>query len=554
LAQELETSQPRTHLASQCRVPCTMQTPPLGGSPAGLDQHRSVAAALAALRPLPLLQPPSPRQAAARTPLAVVGIDTTNDGQANLIFAGADRNRDGIPDALQGPLLFPSPRLAAAPSPVAAAGVDSFGSGRANMIYAGVDRNRVVSQIPASMAMRRDPTPVPLRSPNTSPRAAVTGTRGRGMNDEVAGVQSGILAIASPISLTPRSVGAVSPRSASASMGSLPTPAAVAPGSIIQHALAATSLSEERSVALPIGPFAIEPLALTPRSASLGIVRRLPAPLTELSPGSGSVGPTRAPVLFDLATPRLQEIGGPDVNTREPRAEPSEGSEERERLKSMLREVQGDMLKLMMEELQARLQQECFSWFTQAQENLTQRARVLNTDVQRLAQAVESTSNTCESHFERLGTDLNSQREQLASFARARQSVDDAREQESSERTMVLAKVGACSQATEAASLEQQDLRSRFLELHSQQQDHATTLTGSLAALEDLVHKAVVAIGSGLQPDVNTGEGNGLQGASTCCSWEFKVSVRRDVEGLQKQLRESMVIQRTNAEEVRRSM
>lgn len=34
-------------------------------------------------------------------PVATAGIDTTGDGRPNLIFRGADRNRDGIPDMLQ---------------------------------------------------------------------------------------------------------------------------------------------------------------------------------------------------------------------------------------------------------------------------------------------------------------------------------------------------------------------------------------------------------------------------------------------------------------------
>merc|ERR1719506_2044437 len=33
--------------------------------------------------------------------MAAAGIDTTGDGRANLVFVGADRNRDGIPDALE---------------------------------------------------------------------------------------------------------------------------------------------------------------------------------------------------------------------------------------------------------------------------------------------------------------------------------------------------------------------------------------------------------------------------------------------------------------------
>lgn len=34
-------------------------------------------------------------------PMAVAGVDTSHDGRANYFYVGADRNHDGIPDALQ---------------------------------------------------------------------------------------------------------------------------------------------------------------------------------------------------------------------------------------------------------------------------------------------------------------------------------------------------------------------------------------------------------------------------------------------------------------------
>jgi len=44
----------------------------------------------------------SPISASREGPVAVTGIDTTGDGRANVIVAGEDKNRDGIPDALEG--------------------------------------------------------------------------------------------------------------------------------------------------------------------------------------------------------------------------------------------------------------------------------------------------------------------------------------------------------------------------------------------------------------------------------------------------------------------
>merc|ERR1719498_1040878 len=42
----------------------------------------------------------SPQRSQA-SPIATVGVDTTGDGRANYTYTGMDRNRDGIPDALQ---------------------------------------------------------------------------------------------------------------------------------------------------------------------------------------------------------------------------------------------------------------------------------------------------------------------------------------------------------------------------------------------------------------------------------------------------------------------
>lgn len=45
-------------------------------------------------------QPPA--LAPGEIPMAAMGVDTTGDGIANYTYVGADMNRDGIPDALQG--------------------------------------------------------------------------------------------------------------------------------------------------------------------------------------------------------------------------------------------------------------------------------------------------------------------------------------------------------------------------------------------------------------------------------------------------------------------
>lgn len=65
--------------------------------------------------------------------VATVGVDSTGDGRANYVYAGIDRNQDGIPDALQNPNV-PQQH-------VASVGVDSTGDGHANYVYKGVDRN-----------------------------------------------------------------------------------------------------------------------------------------------------------------------------------------------------------------------------------------------------------------------------------------------------------------------------------------------------------------------------------------------------------------------------
>jgi hypothetical protein len=65
--------------------------------------------------------------------MATVAFDTNNDGNANFMVTGVDRNQDGIPDALQDN----SYRV-----PQAAVGVDTSGDGRANYNMQGVDINR----------------------------------------------------------------------------------------------------------------------------------------------------------------------------------------------------------------------------------------------------------------------------------------------------------------------------------------------------------------------------------------------------------------------------
>lgn len=66
-------------------------------------------------------------------PMATVAFDTNNDGNANFMVTGVDRNQDGIPDALQDN----SYKV-----PQATVGVDTSGDGRANYNMQGVDINR----------------------------------------------------------------------------------------------------------------------------------------------------------------------------------------------------------------------------------------------------------------------------------------------------------------------------------------------------------------------------------------------------------------------------
>lgn len=62
--------------------------------------------------------------------VATVGVDSTGDGRANYVYAGIDRNQDGIPDALQNPNVH-----------TATVAVDADGDGRADYIYTGIDRD-----------------------------------------------------------------------------------------------------------------------------------------------------------------------------------------------------------------------------------------------------------------------------------------------------------------------------------------------------------------------------------------------------------------------------
>lgn len=60
-------------------------------------------------------------------PMAVAGVDVTHNGRADLFYIGADRNRDGIPDALQGPN----------PRGISVVGLDTS----SNVAYGGADQN-----------------------------------------------------------------------------------------------------------------------------------------------------------------------------------------------------------------------------------------------------------------------------------------------------------------------------------------------------------------------------------------------------------------------------
>merc|ERR1711904_718029 len=57
---------------------------------------------------------------ASSEPMATVAFDTNNDGNANFLVTGVDRNRDGIPDALQDESYV---------MPETTAGVDTSGDG-----------------------------------------------------------------------------------------------------------------------------------------------------------------------------------------------------------------------------------------------------------------------------------------------------------------------------------------------------------------------------------------------------------------------------------------
>jgi len=60
-----------------------------------------------AVQPVPVAVPtPVSVPDVLQAPAATVGIDTSGDGRANIYVTGVDRNRDGIPDALQAPQAF----------------------------------------------------------------------------------------------------------------------------------------------------------------------------------------------------------------------------------------------------------------------------------------------------------------------------------------------------------------------------------------------------------------------------------------------------------------
>lgn len=75
-----------------------------------------------------------PVRQASYAPVATVAVDSTGDGRANYMYTGVDRNRDGIPDAMQTPYV-------SQPVHTATVAVDLTGDGRANYLYTGVDRN-----------------------------------------------------------------------------------------------------------------------------------------------------------------------------------------------------------------------------------------------------------------------------------------------------------------------------------------------------------------------------------------------------------------------------
>lgn len=86
-------------------------------------------------------------------PMAAAGVDSNYDGRPNYMYVGADRNMDGIPDALQA--------RPAAP-PMAVAGVDTNFNGRPNFLYVGADRN--LDGIPDALQGRPYGGPSPMSS------------------------------------------------------------------------------------------------------------------------------------------------------------------------------------------------------------------------------------------------------------------------------------------------------------------------------------------------------------------------------------------------------
>ena len=81
-------------------------------------------------------------------PQATAAVDTTGDGRANAVVTGVDRNRDGIPDELQGGgmqgggMVGGMGHRGGGYAPQATAAVDTTGDGRANYVITGEDRNR----------------------------------------------------------------------------------------------------------------------------------------------------------------------------------------------------------------------------------------------------------------------------------------------------------------------------------------------------------------------------------------------------------------------------
>lgn len=109
---------------------------------------------LAALgAPLPSGGPfdvPSPRPAyeARPPPMAVAGVDTNHDGRPNYLYVGADRNLDGIPDALQA---RPRPPPMAMPGPNYYMGIDRNFDGMPDVMQAPYGGRRPRSPLPVGM-------------------------------------------------------------------------------------------------------------------------------------------------------------------------------------------------------------------------------------------------------------------------------------------------------------------------------------------------------------------------------------------------------------------